>query len=148
MRFLLLLLPLLLTAETLIVGDVITPITFSDQHDKQHTVGHESVWVVTWDKMTTRHANLLFKAKPELLKNGKVAMIVDVSQTPSGIMNLFVLPRMRSYEHRILLGYDAAYNRTIPYSDGAITVLYLSDGKVFEVAFAEDGEALEKLLTD
>jgi hypothetical protein len=147
MRFLLLLLPLFLTAETLIVGDVITPITFPDQHEKQHTVGHESVWVVTWDKMTTRHANLLFKAKPELLGDGQVAMIVDVSQTPSGIMNLFVLPRMRSYGHRILLGYDAAYNRSIPYREGAITVLYLSDGKVLEVAFAEDGEALLGLLS-
>ncbi|MDX1295783.1 MAG: hypothetical protein R3302_05940 [Sulfurimonadaceae bacterium] len=148
MKFLLLLLPLLLTAETLMVGDVITPIDFPDQREKQHTVGHESVWVVTWDKMTTRHANLLFQAKPQLLREGQVAMIVDVSQTPSGIMNLFVLPRMRSYKHRILLGYDAAYNRSIPYSDGAITVLYLSDGKVLEVAYAEDGEALEKLLTD
>ena len=147
MRLLFLLLPFLLAADTLRVGDAVATMQLEDQNGRSHTVGREAFWVVTWDKMTTRHANGFFEAHRGLIDRGEAAMIVDVSQTPSGIMSLFVLPRMRSYEHTILLSYDAEYNRDIPYEEEKITVLRLEKGKIAAVGFAENEAALERLLT-
>ena len=146
MRLLLLLMPLLLAAEMLRVGDAVRPMTLEDQFGKFHRVGNEQAWVVTWDKSTTRLANLFFEQHPALLEQNRTALIVDVSQTPSGIMSLFVMPRMRSYGHTILMGCDEAYNRTLPYSEGAVTILRLRDGAISEVLFAEDEAALRKAL--
>ncbi len=146
MRFWLLFLPLWLVAAMLQKGDAVPPLELEDQFGMHHKTGEEKVWIVTWDKMTTRRANLFFEAHPEQMKKGEVAMLVDVSQTPEGIMNLFVLPRMQSYAHRILLSRDAAYNRNIPYEEGSVTLLYLKGGVVTDIKFAEDGESLEALL--
>ena len=138
--------PLLLWGGVLKVGENVTPTVIHDQFDKPHGIGNEKVWVVTWDKMTTRYANTFFDAHPELIAKGKAALIVDVSQTPEGIMSLFVLPRMRSYDHPILLSYDAEANRRFPYEEERITVLELDGGKISAVRFAEGVEDLERLL--
>jgi hypothetical protein len=146
MKLLLLLLPLLLSAEMLKVGDSVASMKIEDQFGKSHKVGKESFWVVTWDKMTTRRANRFFDGHRELIAQGDAAMIVDVSQTPSGILSLFVLPRMRSYDHTILMSHDAAYNRDIPYEEEQITVLQLKAGKIAAIGFAADEAALEGML--
>lgn len=100
-------------------------------------------WVVTWDKETTRLANEYF-AKFHMPKG--VQMIVDVSQVPSGIFNLFVLPNMRDYSHAILLSYDEAYNVKLPYQEGFVTILTIKDSKIAAIDFAEDAAGLERLL--
>ena len=146
MRYLFLLLPLLLAADLLKVGDSVTPMVIHDQFDKPHAVGNESVWVVTWDKMTTRYANRFFDKHPGLIAEGKAALIVDVSQTPEGIMSLFVLPRMRSFDHAILLSYDAKTNRTFPYEEDRITVLKLEGGRIVAIGFAEGESDLNAVL--
>lgn len=148
MRYLLLLLPLLLFAKMLEVGDCIASKTLEDQFGNRFTVGSETVWIVTWDKMTTRHANSYFSKESSLLDQNIIRMIVDVSQTPSGIMSLFVMPRMQSYHHTILLSYDEAYNRALPYKEGYITVLSLDDGMIISIDFAADEAQLEELLTE
>jgi hypothetical protein len=146
-RLAVLFLPLILAAEMLKVGDTITPLTLKDQFGKDHHIGSEKAWIVTWDKMTTRHANRFFAAHPDLWEHNTTALIVDVSQTPSGIMNLFVLPRMRSYDHPVLLSYDEKYNITLPYEEEQITVLLLQNGRIGKILFAEDEARLEKILT-
>lgn len=146
MRLLLLLLPLLLSAEMLKVGDPVASMEIEDQFGKAHKVGKESFWVVTWDKMTTRRANRFFESHRELIEKGVAAMIVDVSETPEGILSLFVLPRMRSYDHTILMSHDAAYNRDIPYEEEQITVLRLQAGRIAGIEYAADGAALGRIL--
>jgi hypothetical protein len=139
-------LPLLLAAGMLKVGDAVTPMVINDQFDKPHGVGNEKIWVVTWDRGTTSLANTFFDEHRKMLADGTAALIVDVSQTPEGIMSLFVLPRMRSYEHIILLSYDAEHNRMLPYRDGAVTVLRLKAGAITAVGYAEDMPQLQQLL--
>ena len=134
-------------AEMLKVGDSIVPITIKDQFDREHKIGSESQWVVTWDKMTTRYANTYFEKNSSLLDQNLSRMIVDVSQTPSGIMSLFVLPRMRSYNHPILLSYDEKYNLQLPYKEERLTVLFLDEGTVERIEYVEDEAELEKILT-
>lgn len=145
MRLILLFLPLLLMAQMLEVGDKVTPLTLDDQFDKPYTIAHERIWVITWDKTTTRHANDFFVKQPLSKRAKEKVMIVDVSQTPEGILQMFVLPRMRSHEHPILLSYDAEYNIRLPYKEAHITVLHLDDGEIERIDFAEDERALAEV---
>jgi hypothetical protein len=146
MRLMLLLLPVLLFAEMLKVGDAIAPRTIEDQHGRAHIAGHEKVWVVTWDKATTRTANLFFDHHRELLEYNTTAMVADFSTIPSGILQMFVLPRMRNFVHPILLSYDESFNVTLPYRSGNVTVLRLDEGTITKIEYAEDEAGLEKLL--
>jgi hypothetical protein len=143
----LILLPYLLFAEGMLQpGEQVSPITLNDQRDVTHTIGSERFWVITWDRATTREANDYFSGNDALLKSGEAAMIVDVSQTPSGIMSLFVLPKMQQYAHTILLSYDEVYNRMLPYKAGHMTLLTLAQGKILRVDYAADAKTLADYL--
>jgi hypothetical protein len=144
MKFLLVLFPLLLWAEMLHVGESVTPISLQSQHDRSYTLKDQAYWIITWDKETTREANLFLEKFPEFLEKYNAAMIVDVSQVPSGIFSLFVKPRMQSFTHPILLSFDTAYNLTLPYQEGKVTLLSLKNTKITAIDFIEDDVMLMK----
>lgn len=143
MRFLFLLIPFLLHAMMLEVGDAVILKEISSQHAKKHRLIGDGMWVVTWDKESTHIANEYFKLhgmKPH------EQLLVDVSQVPSGIMTLFVLPKMRRYEHEILLCEDEAYNLTLPYKEGSLTLLHVENARVKEIFYPKTSKELEELL--
>ena len=148
MRFILLsLLPLYLIAQILAVGDKITPRILEDQFSKKHEVGSEKVWVLTWDKGTTRIANDYFEKDPSLLQRKEVAMIADFSTIPSGILSLFVMPRMQAYtRHSMLLSFDEKFNASLPYREGYLTVLYLEHGQIIKVEYVDNEQELASAL--
>ncbi len=146
--WLLVLLPLLLGAALLQEGDPVGQHLLRDQFDKEHKIGSERYWVIAWDRGTTRTANLFFEKHSTLLTQKRAALLVDVSQTPAGIMSLFVMPRMQSYDHPILLSYDEAYNLTLPYKEEMLTVLTLKKGRIEAVEFAAGEEELGQLLKE
>jgi len=125
------------------VGDAAQPIELVSQHEKKIFLAKDGVWVVTWDKQSTALANRYFE---KYGINAQTQMLVDVSQVPSGILTLFVLPRMREYAHQILLSHEEAYNLTLPYKENALTVLRLKNAKVEQIDFAQDEEHLKALL--
>lgn len=142
-KLLLLFLPLLMYAGMLQVGDNVQTVELISQHEKKSTLIRDGIWVITWDKESTKIANIYFE---KFDMSGNIQMIVDVSQVPSGILNLFVLPRMRGYKHEILLSYDEAYNLTLPYQEDALTILHIKDAKVAQIDFAQNEEELKALL--
>lgn len=137
----LLFLPLLLLAKMLEVGDTANPIMLKSQHDKEYALVKDGMWIICWDKEQTSMANEYFKTfhMPK-----KVNLIIDLSQAPAGILNLFILPRMRNYEHPILLSYDEVYNVTLPYKENHLTLLYLQESKIQKIEFIEDAQGLKK----
>ncbi len=141
--FLLLIFPALLFAEMLKVGESIEPRSLNDQFDRAYSLESQQNLVVTWDKASTQSANIFFDAYPQLLENNTTAMLVDVSTTPSGIMSLFVLPKMRSFSHPILLSYDKDFNLLLPYKSGYLTLLRLKDRHIIKIEFIEDEAALK-----
>jgi len=148
MRYLLLLfLPLMLAAQMLTVGDRIAPRLLEDQFGKKHEVGGEELWVLTWDKETTRTANEYFEKEPSLLIAKRVAMIADFSTIPSGILSLFVMPRMQGYTgHSMLLSFDEQFNATLPYKEGHLTILYLDNAKITKIDYIQNEEELAHTL--
>lgn len=142
MRFLLiLLLPFLLHAKMLQVGESVQTPTLQSQHEEKFILPQSGIWIVTWDKPTTKSANEYFK-KHGMPKN--VSLIVDVSQVPFGIFGMFVKPEMQKYTHPILLSFDEVYNRELPYKEGALSVLVVENQTLQEVVFLESQEDLEK----
>ena len=125
------------------VGDFTKPIALVSQHEKKILLFEDGVLAITWDKETTRLANKYFE---KFGMKSDTQMLVDVSQVPSGILNLFVLPRMRDYKHEILLSYDEVYNLALPYEENAVTILHLKDGKIEQIDFAQNEEELKALL--
>ncbi|WP_415397674.1 hypothetical protein [Sulfurimonas sp. CS5] len=141
MRFFLLLLPLLLNAQMLQVGDNVTPIKLISQHDKEYTLVKNGIWIIAWDKTTTKMLNQYFDEHkmPENLN-----IIVDTSQIPSGIFSFFVRPSMKNYKHSILLSFDEKYNLTLPFKEDMITLLYIEKTKVKKIIYIKNIEELEK----
>lgn len=123
------------------VGDSIIPIKLKSQHDKEYTLVKDGIWIITWDKATTRVANQYFD---EHKIPNNLNLIVDTSQIPSGIFSLFVKPRMESYKHPILLSFDEKYNLTLPFKEDMLTLLYIKDSKVKRIIYIKDIDELEK----
>ncbi len=143
MKLLLLLMPVLMVAAMLQVGERIEPRTLADQFDVNHTIGSEALWAIGWDRETTQMLNDYFKTHPMKA----CAMLVDVSQVPSGIFSIFVKPRMQRYSHPILLSFDTAFNLSLPYEEGSITLMWIKDGRISRIAYAPDDAALAQLIT-
>ncbi len=139
----LLLLPLLLLAQMLQVGDTVKEVSLKSQHDKEYILKKDGMWIICWDKVQTSIANEYFKA---FHMPTDVNLIVDLSQAPEGILNLFILPRMRNYEHPILLSYDEAYNLTLPYQENHLTLLSIKESKLLKIEFIEDEKEFKNKL--
>lgn len=146
MRFIFLLLPLFLSAQILKVADSFDVHAFNDQNETECYIKENQQLVISWDKETTALANEYFAKHGELIKENKVSLLVDLSQAPQGILSLFILPRLRSYNHTILLSYDEVFNRTLPYKEGFLTLLSLKAFKLSGIAFVDDFKGLEALL--
>lgn len=123
------------------VGDRVNPVKLKSQHDKEHTLVKDGIWIITWDKATTRVANQYFD-EHKMPKN--INLIVDTSQIPAGIFSLFVRPRMESYQHPILLSFNEKYNLTLPFKEEMLTLLYIKSSKVKKIVYIKDIEELEK----
>lgn len=141
MRFFLLFLPLLLNAHMLQVGDSVTPIKLKSQHDKEYALVKNGIWIIAWNKATTKMLNQYFN-EHKMPKN--LNFIVDTSQIPSGIFSFFVRPSMKNYKHSILLSFDEKYNLTLPFKEDMITLLYIKDTKVKKIIYIKDIKELEK----
>ncbi len=140
---LLFILPLYLFAQTLQVGNEVVIKKIMSQHDKEYTLIKNGKWVITWDKITTRTANKFF-ANNLMAKDTN--MIVDVSQAPLGIFEMFILPDMRHYKHPILLSYDEIYNVTLPYKENHITILHIKNKSVKKIEFVKTKAELKQAL--
>lgn len=138
----LLLLPMMLFAQMLEVGDRIAERTIGDQFERPRTFGKQRWLVLTWDRETTGAANRYFDANRTLIDHGSAVMFVDTSTIPSGIFSMFVLPRLQAYEHPMLLSYDEAFNASLPYEEGKVTVLTMQEGKIASIDFVPDAAAL------
>ena len=139
----LLFLPLYILADSLHIGDTIVPIILNDQFDKSHTLGNENVWLIGWDKQTTALANAYASNHRAFLDSNKYIVYVDMSVVPLGIYSLFVKPKMKKYTHAIMQSFDEAYNKTLPYKEGHVTVLHVKERRVVSISFIKEIEEFE-----
>ncbi|MBU1657939.1 hypothetical protein KKG72_02675 [bacterium] len=142
-KLFLLIMPLFLFAQMLQIGDDIIPITLKSQHDKKQTLTENGIWIIAWDKESTKVANKFFDTK---IMPKNINLLIDISQVPSGIFNLFVLPNMKIFKHQILLSFDEKYNITLPYKEGSLTILHIEDKTITQIQFAQNQAQLKEAL--
>lgn len=137
-----LLFPLFLFANMLQVGDEIAQITLKSQHNQEYALIKDGMWIISWDQESTRVANNFFE---HFHMPKGVNFLVDASQVPEGILNLFVLPKMQKYKHPILMSYNEAFNLTLAYKEDCLTVLYLKNGQITQIKYPQTQEDLKKI---
>lgn len=76
----------------------------------------------------------IFQKNPLFLKNNKAVFIANISGMPSIITKLFALPKMRKYDHEILLIYDEDDKRFISKEEKS-TLYTLKDGVIKSIDF-------------
>jgi hypothetical protein len=123
------------------VGDSVNSIKLKSQHNKEYTLVKNGIWIITWDKATTRIANQYFN-EHKMPKN--LNLIVDTSQIPSVLFSLFAKPSMENYRHPILLSFDEKYNLTLPFKKDMITLLYIKGSRVNKIIYIKDIDELEE----
>ncbi len=95
--------------------------------------------LVSHDMETGKKANaVLSPLGKDYLGSKKAVYMANIFGMP-GIGRMFAMPKMKKYNHRIILADDAALIARFPAQAGKVTVLTLSGGKVETVAYWTPG---------
>lgn len=103
--------------------------------------------LVSHDMETGKKANAaLSPLGKDYLTSKKAVYMANIFGMP-GIGRMFAMPKMKKYNHKIILADDAALIARFPEQAGKVTVLTLSDGKVSSIAYwTPDKEGIEGFL--
>ncbi len=103
--------------------------------------------LVSQDMETGKKANsALTTLGKDYLPGKKAVYVANINGMPA-VGRMFALPKMKKYNHRIILGDDAALIARFPAQPGKVTVLSLSDGKVRSIKYWTPGnEGVEDYL--
>ncbi len=95
--------------------------------------------LVSHDMETGKSANAALSALgKDYLPSHKAVYVANIFGMP-GIGRFFALPKMKSYNHPIVLADDAALIARFPEKKGKVTVLTLAGGKVSSIAYWTPG---------
>jgi hypothetical protein len=130
-------------------GDVVASFTVKDQHGQPFTfapgVRH---LLLGFDMSTSKQANQkLSELGKDFMPERNAVFLADIHAMP-GIGRMFALPKMRRYNHRILLGDQKGLMDPFPFKEGRITVLTLdAEGRITRIGFWDAAkEPVEPLL--
>jgi len=143
MKYLILLLPFIMWAEVLKVGDKITPLSLHTQFEKEVTVSLDGVWIVSFDRDSSDRVNHYFTSHD---KTDDIMIMIDASDIPSLIFSMFVEDDLRGYSHAILVNFDKNYMAKLPQKKEANTLLYLQKGVIEKIVYVQSERALSKVL--
>jgi hypothetical protein len=118
-------------------GDTVKPFAAKDQHEQAYSFDAKSTryLLVSHDMETGKKANgALTVLGKDHLASKKAVYIANIHGMP-GVGRMFAVPKMKKYNHRIILGDDAALIATFPAQQGKVTVLELDGGKVRSVQY-------------
>ena len=124
-------------ADPYVKGGTVKVFSAKDQHEQAYTFDAKTTryLLVSHDMETGKKANgALTALGKDHLASKKAVYIANIHGMP-GVGRMFALPKMKKYDHRIILGDDAALIANFPEQKGKVTVLGLSNGKVESVQY-------------
>jgi hypothetical protein len=124
-------------AEPYAKGSTVKAFSAKDQHEQAYTFDAKTTryLLVSHDMETGKKANGALTALGKDHLSGKKAVYIANIHGMPGVGRMFALPKMKKYNHRIILGDDAALIADFPEQKGKVTVLGLSNGKVSSVEY-------------
>ncbi len=136
-------------AEMYREGSQVAPFTVKDQHGQSFTFQPGVRYLLlSFDMATGKQANQkLSDLGKEFLPQRGAVFLADIHAMP-GIGRFFALPKMRKYNHRILLGDQKGLMDPFPRKEGYITVLTLdAEARITEVRhWNAEKDSVEPLL--
>lgn len=130
------------------VGQSVMPLDLNDQFGKRYTLKvMPKTLVMAFEKGTgvTVNEYLGAQEKGYLAKN-KAAFVADISQMPKFITETFALPKMRKYNHTVLLIQDEEQGINFPYQEDKITVMKFRGNFLTKVDFVSTADELKKAI--
>ncbi len=134
--------------RSLAVGDSLPALGLRDQHGAEAHIGPDTALV-----LFTRDMDGGGFVKEALAEDGatklsaaKAAYVSDVSGMPGPIRSMFALPSIRKRPYRVVLDETGTATASMPYQEGAVTVLSLENGKIVSASFVTSLEALRARL--
>ena len=143
-----LLMVLSLMAAPYKVGQSVMPLDLNDQFGKRYTLkAMPKTLIMAFEKGTGTTVNeyLTVQEKGYLAKN-KAAFVADISQMPKFITESFALPKMRKYNHTVLLIQDEEQGLNFPYQEDKITVMKFRGNFLTKIDFVSTPEELKKAI--
>ncbi|MCI4407066.1 MAG: hypothetical protein JHC35_07265 [Sulfuricurvum sp.] len=130
------------------VGQSVMPLDLNDQFGKRYTLkAMPKTLIMAFEKGTGATVNeyLAVQEKGYLAKN-KAAFVADISQMPKFITESFALPKMRKYNHTVLLIQDEEQGLNFPYQEDKITVMKFRGNFLTKIDFISTPEELKKAI--
>ena len=131
-------------ASTLKIDDKISSFSLVNQFDKIHTINSNiSMIIVTFQKESTNIVNNFLSSRDnDFLDKNNTIFINDISCTPSIIVKMFTIPKMRDYKYDILLIYNENNKKFIE-EENMITVYFIENGFIKDIKFISSTYELE-----
>lgn len=131
-------------AATLKIDDKISNFSLPNQFDKIHTVTNEiSIIIVTFQKETTNIVNNFLSSKSiDFLDKNNSIFINNISCSPSVVVKMFTIPKMRDYKYDILLIYNEN-NKKFKEEENKITIYFVENGFIKDIKFISSIYELE-----
>lgn len=130
------------------VGQSVMPLDLNDQFGKRYTLKvMPKTLVMAFEKGTGATVNEYLGAQEKgYLAKNKAAFVADISQMPKFITETFALPKMRKYNHTVLLIQDEEQGINFPYQEDKITVMKFRGNFLTKVDFVSTADELKKAI--
>jgi hypothetical protein len=122
-------------------GQSVAPFQAKDQFETAFTFkpAETKFLLVSHDMETGKKANaVLSPLGKDFLSSKKAVYMANIFGMP-GIGRMFAMPKMKKYNHKIILADDQALIARFPVQAGKVTVLSLSDGRVTSIVYWAPG---------
>ena len=134
----------------LVKGKSLQQLKLNDQFEKTHTLTADTKKVIfAFSKDMGHLGNDFFSAQDEhYLENNHAVYVADISQVPSLIRSMFVLPGLKDYKHTVLLISDNTDSvRYKPKNNSEkIMIVDVDNFIITNISFEDTKEGLQKSL--
>ncbi|TGN13408.1 hypothetical protein [Leptospira ilyithenensis] len=129
-------------------GDPFPKIKFTNQFEKEATIALKTkrvIFVSDMDASKIVHS-VLEKDGDSLLNQSESILVSDIHRMPGLITKFVALPKMRSYSYTIHLIREENTGSAIPRKKGFVTLIFLDQGKIASIEFADETSKLSEFL--
>jgi hypothetical protein len=146
--FILLLVPVVLSAAPLETGTPMPVLTFKDQHDTTQTVDANTRLLIfsAEREVSALVETALADQTTESLSAAGIQYVSDISAMPGMVTSMIALPKMRKRPYPMLLGREAEETAILPREPGKVTLVASDGGSITSVQFIGDATSLRAAL--